>query len=307
MRCRVCESSNVILVSEYAPYDDFKTVVYDCMECEARFVPYVPHAHENLHSNRSSYNRHDIDANYAAKVIKDNNLKKLKAYLERSPANKYVIDHIEKLPKSANILEMGCSKGYLTGYFISIGRKVLGVDISKTAITLAKERFGNYFCTSESPAIIAGAPYDVVYHVGTIGCVEAPHEFTMELLGLLKPGGVLLFNAPNREYIDKTESLWLSTPPPDLVTLFAPSYWLKTFESIALAKVDVHLASRIKSAKLRFNEKKNKSREVNKICSFSSVKVNYKDKFVYLFYLLAFTLRKRLPSEYGVLVKLKKF
>ena len=42
-------------------------------------------------------------------------------------------------------------------------------------------------------------PYDVIYHVGLIGCVADPIAFTRRLLAMLKPGGTLLFNAPNRD------------------------------------------------------------------------------------------------------------
>jgi hypothetical protein len=84
------------------------------------------------------------------------------------------------------------------------------------------------------PAIEAGAPYDVIYHAGTIGCVADPVGMTRRLLSLLKPGGRVLFNVPNRESCYLGGQLWIdSAPPPDVVTLFPPGFWRRHLSDVA--------------------------------------------------------------------------
>ena len=78
------------------------------------------------------------------------------------------------------------------------------------------------------------SPYDVIYHVGTIGCVADPIGMTRDLLRMLRPGGRLLFNAPNRDACALRDQLWFDTaPPPDVVTLFPPGFWQRQFAGVA--------------------------------------------------------------------------
>jgi hypothetical protein len=58
---------------------------------------------------------------------------------------------------------------------------------------------------------------------------------TKKWLDLLKPGGRLLFNAPNRSGFSWREQLWFeSAPPPDVVTLFPPGFWRERFGDTTL-------------------------------------------------------------------------
>jgi SAM-dependent methyltransferase len=110
----------------------------------------------------------------------------------------------------------------------------MGVDVSAEAVESARAAFGDHFAVAGAPPVAAGAPYDVIYHVGMIGCVADPLGLTKSLLTILKPGGRLLFNAPNRDSCYLRGQLWLdSAPPPDLVTLFPPGFWPRQFESVA--------------------------------------------------------------------------
>ena len=94
--------------------------------------------------------------------------------------------------------------------------------------------FGDHFTPANSPSVAENGPYDAIYHVGTIGCVDDPMRMTKQLLSLLKPGGQLLFNAPNAAACWLAEQLWLdAAPPPDVVTLFRAGFWQEQFSSIA--------------------------------------------------------------------------
>jgi len=118
--------------------------------------------------------------------------------------------------------------------------EVTGVDVSPAAVQSARQAFGNHFVLEGDPAIEAGAPYDVIYHVGTIGCVADPLGLTRRLLSLLKPGGALLFNSPNRDSCWLSDQLWVDgAPPPDLVSIFPPGFWARQFSAEANVEEEI--------------------------------------------------------------------
>jgi 2-polyprenyl-3-methyl-5-hydroxy-6-metoxy-1,4-benzoquinol methylase len=118
----------------------------------------------------------------------------------------------------------------LTSYFILAGYNIIGVDVSQCAIESAKADFGPRFFANDADIISENSPYDIIYHTGMIGCVSNPIELTRSLLRLLKPGGKLLFNAPNSDALWLRGQLWFDdAPPPDVVTLFKPGFWTRFF------------------------------------------------------------------------------
>src|SRR5207244_4131757 len=115
-------------------------------------------------------------------------------------------------------------------------------DVSIEAIKTARVAFGNHFVLNEDRAIDAGAPYDVIYHTGTIGCVGDPVGLTRRLLGLLKPNGCLLFNSPNLQSCCLPGQLWIdAAPPPDVVSIFPPGFWKKQFANDAHVEESVEI------------------------------------------------------------------
>jgi SAM-dependent methyltransferase len=125
---------------------------------------------------------------------------------------------------------------------------VFGVDVSADAVGAARAAFGDHFGAGCDAAALR-APFDIIYHVGLIGCVADPIDLTRRLLRMLKPGGMLLFNAPNRMALSLRDQLWFdSAPPPDLVTLFAPGFWrarvpgAAVFEDVELLDRDASVA-----------------------------------------------------------------
>lgn len=224
--CRVCKSENLTQVKSIEPYIDYKTTIYDCTNCGCRIVDSYSGVHELLHANPSSYSGHKKYASRVSKYFDTKNVSGLKKFLSKQNKNKFVIDAVEKNLKNTKIADIGCSLGYLSSYFILTGKQVYGYDISNVAIKQAKANFGeeHFYCFS-SDVFKDNGPYDVIYHVGTVGCVEDPVTFTKELLASLNPGGVLLFNSPNKKYIESTEELWVPTLPPDLITIFPKEFW----------------------------------------------------------------------------------
>ena len=126
---------------------------------------------------------------------------KLERFLTSVSKYKFIIERAAVEPPTARRLEIGSSRGYLTSYFILNDRHILGVDVSSEAVENARALYGDHF--------EAEGPYDIVYHVGLIGCVADPVKLTRDLLSLLRPGGRLLFNAPNRAARHLAGQVWI--------------------------------------------------------------------------------------------------
>jgi hypothetical protein len=67
---------------------------------------------------------------------------------------------------------------------------------------------------------------------------------TNGLFDLLKPGGQLLFNAPNVEACLLKAQLWVdASPPPDVVTLFRPGFWSDRFSGRAKVREKIEMST----------------------------------------------------------------
>ena len=234
MICRICGSANVRKAGEVEYYLGLSHEIYDCRDCRSRFTKHVEVA-ETLHANADScYGLQREMVQRAKKRFDEKDLIGLEKELSANSKYGFIIKAIASYPKAARILEVGCSRGYLTAYFILAGRDIIGADVSELAIESANADFGNYFFLINAPTIGQRAPYDVIYHIGTIGCVSDPVRITRSLLKMLKPGGKLLFNAPNANACWLRGQLWIDfAPPPDVVTLYTPGFWTRMFSNEA--------------------------------------------------------------------------
>jgi SAM-dependent methyltransferase len=234
MICRICGSSDVHKVGEVKYYVDLSHVIYTCRNCRSHFTEHTDVA-ETLHANtESGYGVYLELSRKVKKLFDERDAFRLERELSAASKYSFIIKAVAPYPKSARILEVGCSRGYLTSYFILAGRDIIGADVSKSAIEAANLDFGNCFFPIDDPIIAQRAPYDLIYHTGTIGCVSDPVGLTRSLLQMLKPGGKLVFNAPNANALWLRKQLWIDfAPPPDVVTLFTPGFWTRAFSKEA--------------------------------------------------------------------------
>lgn len=238
MNCRICASHNVSEIGEVEYYWGFAWPVIDCHECKARFTRHDASIYDALHSEAGScYNLYRSLLKRCTESFGARDLEALKRDLSKASKYKFIIDEVERGSSDTRLLEIGCSLGYLTSYFILAGFQITGVDVSFEAIKTAKAAFGDHFVLDGDCSVDKSAPYDVIYHVGTIGCVANPLGLTRRLLKLLKPGGRLLFNSPNLQSCALKNQLWIdAAPPPDLVSIFPPGFWQKQFAKQALVE-----------------------------------------------------------------------
>jgi len=200
MTCRICGSGSAEEIGEVEYYFGFAWPIYGCAKCGCRFTRHDNSIHEWLHRQAGcSYVLYRELLEGCKRFFDVGDIDGLRNRLCANSKYRWIIEAIEQRGKSSRILEVGCSRGYLTSYFILTGYEVLGTDVSAEAVNAARAAFGNFFETSNSASISQRGPYDVIYHAGMIGCVADPVGMTNRLFDLLKPDGQLLFNAPNVE------------------------------------------------------------------------------------------------------------
>jgi hypothetical protein len=207
-------------------YSGLPYEIVQCAACGCRSTRSDPEIYDRLYSEQKSiYGIYDEASARVETLFKRGDLLGLQSVLKQSPKYNFVISHAMHLPLSAKVLEIGASRGHLASFFILRGNKVVGADVSREAARRANETFGQHFHHIDSPEIAGNAPYDLIYHVGTIGCVPDPVGLTKNLLGMLALGGLLAFNAPLLEACYLKGQLWIDeSNPPDLVTLFPADF-----------------------------------------------------------------------------------
>ncbi len=246
MECRVCAARNANEIGQVEYYLGYSWKIFDCFACGCRFTKHDESIYNWLHSKRSSvYGLYRELTDRCKHLFDQGDVSGLRRELSKTAKYKFVIEAAEQQPRSARLLEVGCARGCLTSYFILAGWEIKGADVSPDAISGARAAFGDHFIPADSTAIQDRAPYDAIYHVGTIGCVGDPLSFTGRLLRMLKPEGQLFFNAPNADSCWLRGQLWLdAAPPPDVVTLFRPGFWRKHFSTVADVVEEVEMCAR---------------------------------------------------------------
>jgi len=112
----------------------------------------------------------------------------------------------ERLPPG-RVLDIACGVGY--GTYVLGQREgvssVLGVDLSSTAVDYAKARYGGdgvEFCVSDAMLFRGQDGFDGIVSLETVEHVPEPERFFEHLVGMLRPGGVLVVSVPVTPSVD---------------------------------------------------------------------------------------------------------
>lgn len=248
--CRICAHGDTIEEGSLLAFLDYEVTIRSCPHCGCRFAPADPSIFEKLYKSSQNYYGHHTDfARQIKNVFDSGDTDALRAVICRKPKNAFLIDSVEKnIQPGGKILEIGCSTGSLSSYFIKAGYDISAMDISTEAISQARGLFGNHFYEMSQDDWKRPAYYDAVIHAGLIGCVEDPVAVTRAALGYLKPGGYLFFNAPNVDTLKFFDILWHpGSRPPDLITSFPPVFWQNFFSDDTDISIKIRPMSRSKA------------------------------------------------------------
>ena len=121
--------------------------------------------------------------------------------LETEPTFRARVDYaLRKIGKrSARILDFGCNTGSAARHFVEAGHEVVGVDISQSAIRIARRNVPQAtFCQTDSESSVALPPasFDVCYCSEVIEHLFNVQGFVAEVHRLLKDGGMLVLTTP---------------------------------------------------------------------------------------------------------------
>lgn len=126
----------------------------------------------------------------------------------------YRFDKLRYLPEVVDfqayagraLLEIGCGIGTDLVRFARAGAQVVGVDLSDTAVRLARRNFevnglpgtGRIFVADGARLPFADASMDVVYAHGVLQYAASPAALVAEAHRVLRPGGEAIFMVYNR-------------------------------------------------------------------------------------------------------------
>ncbi|MCJ7446483.1 MAG: methyltransferase domain-containing protein [Bacteroidales bacterium] len=218
--CLLCGDTAELRYGEYPGYQEPATYkIYHCRHCNTAFS--LPRAdassiYENIYNNADrvpGYNRYLRYARFVKKFAEP--LKYLADSAEAYWGVKEALSQLVIDNKAARILEIGSGLGYFTFALVKAGYNAKGIDISETAVSQAKESFGNYYiCNGIAEYATNNAElYDIVIFTEVIEHVDDPQNFLALALTLLKPGGQAIITTPNKSFFTD-DITWASDLPP---------------------------------------------------------------------------------------------
>jgi len=121
-------------------------------------------------------------------------------YDSTTPARKINLARaLTAIPKGSQVLDLGCGRGDFSAFISSLGFNVLGVDISETAITLAKQKHKDiqFQPLNEDGSIPApDNQFSAVWSSEVIEHIFDVNAHLSEINRVLKPDGLYILTAP---------------------------------------------------------------------------------------------------------------
>ena len=132
----------------------------------------------------------------------------------------YTLNYVDRLGlgKGAKVLDLGCGTGLTSAKLLQRGFNVIGIDVSKKMLELARRNCCN--CTEECNAVfqlgdvedlgLKNDSFDAVIAMGVVEYLKWDRWALQEMHRILKPGGYLIVTVPNRiRLVHLTDPNWL--------------------------------------------------------------------------------------------------
>jgi SAM-dependent methyltransferase len=214
--CPTCGGASKRISEEFDGYiEGYGVFVLECTRCTLRFVSRldVPEGlYESIYRHAAVLPGYDRYARYASAIQRHPSPLDMLASSELP--YRYVRDYVRGF--GGTVVDLGCGEGYLTYALRQAGIECIGADVSATAVTRARRRFGNpdWFFTVADLADLAGfSGADLVVALELIEHVPEPVRLLSDAVALLKPTGRVLMTTPNRD-ASSAEAVWDTDLPP---------------------------------------------------------------------------------------------
>ena len=218
--CKICNTPSVSSLGEIEGYRaDTYFDVLACSVCGSNFVnaDSDDKIYEAIYKNVTEVPGYARYFHYARQVLKEKNPL---YYLMNCEDCYWGIVQSILAETGGNraknmIWEVGCGQGYLTYALMKAGFNAIGLDISESAIALARQRYGNYyFCGDvKSYSIEMNKRPNYIILSEVIEHLSDPVAFLAELKDCLQPGGAIIVTTPNKS-ICSLKTIWDTELPP---------------------------------------------------------------------------------------------
>lgn len=221
INCCLCLKPAILKYKNYPGYQIPSAFeIFYCPSCNTSFsMPRTEtnEVYELIYKNGPNVRWYERYWKYA-KVVK-NETKPL-SYLANSEDTYWAVKQsLNQITKDSivcpRILEIGCGLGYLTYSLNKEGYNTTGLDISKEAISNAKQNYGDYYIWGDLHEYSSSHAneYDIIIFTEVIEHLHDITTFMQSLLKLLKPGGKIILTTPNKSFYPN-EVIWATDLPP---------------------------------------------------------------------------------------------
>lgn len=143
------------------------------------------------------------------------------------------------------ILDIGCGVGYQMSYFANEPTQIIGIDISKLKLKMAKKsvRNADFICASSLRLPFKPEIFDKVLCLELLEHLKHPSKTINEIDSVLKKKGILTISVPYKEQIILTQCIHCGKPTPQwghlhsfdeqkILNIFPQNYNLLKYERI---------------------------------------------------------------------------
>lgn len=111
-----------------------------------------------------------------------------------------------ELKPGTRVLDVGCGNGFACGEFLQRGCRVVGIDLSRQGIEIARKahpqgRFEVLQADDKLLENLGEAPFDIVVSTEVVEHLYSPREYAQGCFQALKPGGRLICTTPYHGYL----------------------------------------------------------------------------------------------------------
>jgi 2-polyprenyl-3-methyl-5-hydroxy-6-metoxy-1,4-benzoquinol methylase len=217
--CGICESPTHKLGSIEGYVQGYFYEIIQCTSCNTKQAIGDTRNLTNLYNSIykapekiPGYNRYK---QIAIDILKqDNPLKWISNQEESYHACAEIITNETSKNSSDLIIEIGCGQGYLTYAFNKMGYNCIGIDISETAISIAKKTFGEFYYCGNLSDFIKTHKQKPKFVICTelIEHLMNPVEFIKDTINHLAPNGKIIATTPHQQ--KNGNSIWDTDLPP---------------------------------------------------------------------------------------------
>lgn len=142
-----------------------------------------------------------LGVGYEEEYFRFNRAKYLQRWAHRvRKCRRQLVDCLQLAPQARVLCDVGCSAGYVLEAGRRLGLESIGVDVSRFAVELCRERGYRAELGSLEALPLPDASVDILTLKHTLEHVREPRQAMEEVRRVLRPGGVALVLVPDGDY-----------------------------------------------------------------------------------------------------------